>query len=74
MDQNLPDEKEYPNLADILRSGGQVVIGENHRLGSFAHLMIDRQTYTVASMHYQDLAEVLRQLEWHAKEFIEKNW
>ena len=74
MKENLDDEKSYPNLADVLRCGGQVVIGDNHRLGSFAHLLIGQQTYTVEKTQYADLASVLKQLERHAKVYIEKNW
>lgn len=74
MDRNLPNEVTYPNLAEMLRAGAKVVIGENHELGSFAHLVIERQSYTVTSMHYADLAEVLRQLEWHSAEYIKTHW
>jgi len=74
MKQNLADEHDYPHLAEVLRNGAKAVIGENHDLGTFAHLIIERETFTVSKMRYANLTEVLQQLDWHAAEYIEKHW
>ena len=70
----LPDENEYCDLADFLRSGGLLEIGERHEMRSFARLKIERTTINVVTMKYKDLAAVLREMDIKAREYIEKNW
>ena len=70
----LPDENEYPDLADFLRSGGILEIGEHRELESFARLQIERTTLNAVTMKYKDLADVLRVMVAKAKEYIEENW
>ena len=70
----LPDEDEYPELADFLRSGGLLEIVESREMGSFARLYMERDTINVVTMKYKDLAAVLREMNTKAREYIEKNW
>ena len=70
----LPDEVDYPELADFLRSGGLLEIGESREMGSFARLYMERDVINVVKMKYKDLAAVLRQMNTKAKEYIERNW
>jgi hypothetical protein len=69
MSENLPNETEYCHLADILRSGGRLEIGENRDLGSFARLYFRNTSRGVAKMEYSDLAEVLDVMNDQAKHF-----
>ena len=46
----LPDEHEYTNLAEFLRSGGMLEIGERPEFGSFARLQIERTKLHVVTM------------------------
>ncbi len=73
MSKNLPKESEYCHLADFLRSGGRLEIGENREFGSFARLFVERTILDVAKMEYTDLAEVLREMDSQAKGYIERN-
>lgn len=63
MSENLPNETEYRHLADFLRSGGRLEIGESREEGSFARLYTERTVLNVVNMKYDDLADVLRVME-----------
>ena len=63
-----------PELADFLRSGGLLEIGESREMGSFARLHMERNTINVVTMKYKDLAAVLREMNTKAREYIEENW
>jgi hypothetical protein len=70
----LPSETHYPSLADFLRHGGKMEIGECRELGSFARLYMERDTFNVVKTNYRDLAEVLHEMDSKAKGYIEANW
>ena len=74
MSPYLPNETQYPSLAEFLRHGGKMEIGECRELGSFARLYMERDTFNVAKTNYRDLAEVLREMDSKAKGYIEANW
>ena len=73
MSKNLPKENKYRHLADFLRSGGRLEVDENREFGSFARLYIGRTILDVVKMEYTDLAEVLREMDSQAKEYIARN-
>ena len=73
MSENLPNESKYSYLAEFLRSGGRLEVGENHEFGCFARLLIGRNTLNVAKMIYADLGEVLQVMDGQAKQYIERN-
>ena len=73
MSEILSNENEYPHLADFLRSGGRLEIGESYEFGSFARLHIKRNTLDVVKMTYNHLTEVLQEMEAQAKKYIERN-
>ena len=56
--QYLPDEKTYLHLAEFLRAGGILEIGENRELGSFARLRIRNTTLKVVKMTYLDFEKL----------------
>ena len=70
----LANENEYPHLADFLRSGGLLEIGESYEMGSFARLRIQRTTLNVVKMKYPDFASVLREMNTKFRQYIEENW
>ena len=70
----LPDETEYPELGEFLRAGGKITIGENKKLGSFAHIQIGHQIRTVDKMNYTDLTDILQEMNTQAKLYIQENW
>ena len=70
----LPDESDYPHLAEFLRAGGLLEIGECVEWGSFARFRIDRTTIDVATMKYRDFADVLRKMNAKARQYAEENW
>jgi hypothetical protein len=71
MDDNLPNERDYPHLAELLRAGGRLVIGEDFEFGSFASLRIGGTYLHVGKMKYGDLAEVLREMDSRARQYAE---
>ena len=73
MDKNLQKEKKYCHLANFLRSGGRLEIGENLNLGSFATLFFRNTSRSVAKMKYSDLAEVLHVMDGQAKNYTDRN-
>ena len=72
MSENLPNESTYRHLADLLRSGGRLEIGESLEFGSLARLRIGRTTLDVAKMNYSHLAEVLQEMENQARQYAER--
>ena len=73
MSTYLPNETQYPSLAEFLRYGGKMEIGECRQLGSFARLYMERETFNVVKTNYRDLAEVLHEMDSKAKGYIEAN-
>ena len=73
MSESLSKENEYSHLAEFLRSGGRLEVGENREFGCFARLLIGRTTLNVAKMNYSDLSEVLQVMEGQAKQYIDRN-
>lgn len=74
MKELIPNESQYPHLAEFLRSGGKLVIGEDRDLGSFAHIQMDRETRTYGTMDYDDLAHALKAMDQQAKNYIDEHW
>lgn len=74
MSKLLTRETQYASLADFLRHGGKMEIGECRELGSFARLYMERTTLNVVKMNYRDLADVLHEMDSKAKDYIEANW
>ncbi len=70
----LPNEKDYPYLAEYLRAGGKITIGKNHQMGSFAHIQIERTIRTVDKMQYNDFSEILKEMDQQAKAHIKENF
>jgi hypothetical protein len=74
INEYLPDELEYHDLAEFLRAGGRLEIGECHETKSFARLRIERTSLEVAKMNYKDFADVLREMNSQARQYAERNW
>jgi hypothetical protein len=70
--QYLPDEHTYLHLAEFLRAGGTLEVGENHEFGSFARLRIGRTTLNVMKMTYTDFANVLQEMDSQARRYLEE--
>jgi hypothetical protein len=68
--QYLSDEKTYLHLAEFLRAGGILEIGENRELGSFARLRIRNTTLNVVKMTYLDFANVLKEMDFQARQYF----
>ena len=68
----LPDEQTYLHLAEFLRIGGILEVGENHELGSFARLRHRNTTVNVMKMTYTDLANVLNEMDLQARRYLEE--
>ena len=68
--QYLPDEKMYLHLAEFLRAGGILEIGENRELGSFARLRIRNTTLNVVKAMYTDFADVLSEMDSQARRYL----
>ena len=69
----LLDERTYPNLAALLRSGGKLEIGEDLSIGSFARIRKGNQTITVDA-NYQDFAAVLKEMDAKAKGLLARSY
>lgn len=67
----LLEEATYPNLADFLRSGGTLEVGEDLSVGTFARIRKGNQTVTVDAA-YRDFAAVLKEMEAKAKDFLNR--
>ena len=72
MHHHLPDEQTYLHLAEFLRAGGVLEVGENRELGSFARLRIGKTTLNVMKMTYTDFAKVLQEMESQARRYLEE--
>jgi len=70
--QHLPDEQTYLHLAEFLRAGGVLEVGENRELGSFARLRIRNTTLNVVKMIYSDFANVLKEMDSQARRYLEE--
>jgi hypothetical protein len=70
--QYLPDEHTCQHLAEFLRAGGTLEVGENHELCSFARLRIGRTTLNVMKMTYTDFANVLKEMDAQARRYLEE--
>lgn len=68
----LPEERAYPNLARLLRSGGHLEVGEDLSLGCFAKLRIGNKTLAVAAMSYRDFEAVLKEMDSQARRHFEQ--
>jgi len=66
----LPDEAAYTHLAEFLRSGGTLEIGENFSLG-FARLRMGNMTIVVDTA-YRDLAAILKEMDSKARNYFER--
>ena len=73
MGEKLPNETKYCHLAEFLRSGGRLEIGENLELGAFATLFFRNTSRSVAKMEYSDFAEVLQAMDEQAKNYTSGN-
>ena len=60
---HLPDEQTFQHLAEFLRAGGTLEVGENLSLGSFAWLRIGKTTLNVVKASYADFADVLKEMD-----------
>ena len=72
MHHHLPDEHTYQYLAEFLRAGGTLEVGENHEFGSFARLRIRNTTLNVMKMTYSDFANVLQEMDFQARQYSEQ--
>lgn len=72
MHNHLPDEHTHQHLAEFLRAGGTLEVGENHEFGSFARLRIRNTTLNVMKMTYKDFADVLKEMDSQARRYLEE--
>jgi len=72
MHHHLPDEKIYLHLAEFLRAGGVLEVGENRELGSLARLRIRNTTLNVVKTTYPDCASVLKEMDSQARRYLEE--
>jgi hypothetical protein len=70
--QHLPDEQTYQHLAEFLRAGGTLEVGENVSFGSFARLRIGNTTLNVVKTAYLDFADVLTEMDCQARQHLQK--
>ena len=68
----LPDEQTYLHLAEFLRAGGVLEVGENCELCSFARLRMRNTTVNVMKMTYLDFANVLKEMDFQARQYLER--
>jgi hypothetical protein len=68
----LPDEQMYLHLAEFLRAGGILEVGENLAHGSFARLRIRNTTVNIVKMAYLDFANVLKEMDFQARRHLEE--
>ena len=68
----LPDEQSYPHLAEFLRSGGTLEIGEDVTLASFARLHVKDLTLNVVTMKYPNFSAILKEMESQARQYFER--
>ena len=71
--QYLPDEKTYMHLAEFLRAGGILEVGESRELGSFARIRVRKTTVNVMKMTYLDFANVLHEMDSLARRYLEEH-
>ena len=67
----LPDEVTYPHLAQFLRSGGTLEVGENFSLGAFARVRKGNRAIVVDTT-YRNLAGVLKEMDAQARNYFEQ--
>ena len=67
----LPDEATYPHLAQFLRTGGTLEVGEDFSLGAFARVRKGNRVIVVDTT-YRDLVAVLTEMNSQIKNHYEQ--
>ena len=73
INEYLLDENEYQDVAEVLRAGRRLEIGECLETKSFARLRIERTSLEIVRMIYKDFADVLREMNSQARQYAERN-
>lgn len=66
----LSDESTYPHLAELLRSGGTLEVGEDWSLGAFARVRKGNKV-VVVDTKYRDFEAILRAMDSLARNHFE---
>lgn len=67
----LPEEHTYPHLAEFLRAGGKLEVGENLSHGAFASIRKHNKTVVVNAL-YRDFGAILKEMDSKAREYMEQ--
>lgn len=70
--EQLLEESIYPSLADFLRTGGTLEIGEDPSIGSFARIRKGNWTVSVDAK-YRDFPDVLKVMDASAKNMLSRS-
>ena len=66
----LHEEQAFPSLAEFLRSGGTLEVGDNSSDGGFVRIRKHNKTIMVHGA-YRDFAAILKEMDSKAKAYIE---
>lgn len=66
----LQDESSYPHLADLLRSGGTLEVGESFSHRAFARIRKGNKSVVVDAT-YRDFTAILKEMNSKAKQHME---
>lgn len=70
-EDQLPHETTYPHLAQFLRSGGTMDVGEDFSTGGFVRLR-KGNTINIVSSAFEDLTAALKELNSMARNRLER--
>ena len=69
--EQLLEEVTYPHLANFLRSGGTLEVGEDFSLGAFARIRKGNTTVVVDTA-YRNFAAILKEMDSKARRYLEQ--
>lgn len=70
-DDQLQEEQVYPNLAEFVRSGGRLEVGEDLSDGGLVRIRKHNKTVVVHG-NYRDFASILKEMDSKAREYMEQ--
>jgi len=67
----LPEEQTFPHLAEFLRAGGKLEVGENFLHGAFASIQKHNKTVVVNTL-YRDFDALLKEMDSKARQYMDE--
>ena len=75
MENPFKSEKDiYPNIAELIESGGKIEIGKDRHFSSLIRIIYDREIIVEVDSPHIDLCKGLAKADAKLEKWIESNW